>query len=267
MYKKHNKSSQSYDNLNIQHLSTARMCRPYSPPGLTQSKSLANFTTNNNNSNTSSSKKANITRKKVKRRFDFVKLILQRIKIQCIVIKLFIICWMPLFFTVLIDTQFKVSPNVYRYLILIAFSNSSLTPYCYMTILIPQINKYCMPCMRTDGKQSKKKTMHYDAMERYYERLGDRMHNLSGRSSLTSLNMVQQSGFLNTNRQLTVWDQQKVTDNRVETFRFLGVNGNVSSRDGTINYLSEVHVSKFGGTRTNGDNKKSILKLNKYEIS
>lgn len=123
-----------------------------------------------------------------KRRFDFVKLIMQRIKIQLLVIKLFIICWLPLFFTVLIDTQFKISPNIYRYLILIAFSNSSLTPYCYLTILMPCINKYCLPCLRTDGRQSKVKTLYYNEMERYYEKLGDRMHNLSGHSSLSSIN-------------------------------------------------------------------------------
>ena len=134
------------------------------------------------------------TRKVKTRRFDFVKLILQRIKIQFLVIKLFIICWIPLFFTVLIDTKFKVSPTIYRYLILIAFSNSSLTPYCYLTILIPKINKYCLPCFRVDGKQSKKKTEFYNEMERYYEKLGDRMHNLSGKSSLSSLNVKQTNG-------------------------------------------------------------------------
>lgn len=126
-----------------------------------------------------------------KRRFNFVKLILQRIRIQSLVIKLFIICWLPLFLTVAIDIQFKVSTNVYRYLILLAFSNSSLTPYCYLTILIPRINKYCLPCLRTDGKQSKTKTLYYNEMERYYEKLGDRMHNLSGGSSLKSVHQFQ----------------------------------------------------------------------------
>lgn len=136
------------------------------------------------------------TRKVETRRFDFVKLILQRIKIQFLVIKLFIVCWIPLFFTVLIDTQFKVSPTIYRYLILIAFSNSSITPYCYLTILIPKINKYCLPCLRVDGRQSKQKTAYYNEMERYYEKLGDRMHNLSGKSSLSSLNAKRDKGRL-----------------------------------------------------------------------
>lgn len=126
-----------------------------------------------------------------KRRFNFVKLILQRIRIQSLVIKLFIICWLPLFLTVAIDIQFKVSTSVYRYLILLAFSNSSLTPYCYLTILIPRINKYCLPCLRTDGKQSKEKTLYYNEMERYYDKLGDRMHNLSGGSSLRSVHQFQ----------------------------------------------------------------------------
>ena len=123
-----------------------------------------------------------------KRRYDFIKQILQRIKIQFLVIKLFILCWIPLFFTVAIDARFEVSPAIYRYLTIIAFSNSSITPYCYLTILLPCINKYCFSCLRTDGKQSIKKTNFYDEIEKYYEKLGNRFNNLSGESIINSVN-------------------------------------------------------------------------------
>ena len=75
---------------------------------------------------------------------------------------------------------------------MIAFANSSLTPYCYLTILIPKINQFCLPCLRTDGKQSRSRTKFHNEMERYYDKLGDRMHDLSGsKSSLTSANILQ----------------------------------------------------------------------------
>jgi len=121
--------------------------------------------------------------------------------------------------------------------------------------------------MRTDGKQSKKKTMYYDAMEKYYEKLGDRMHNISGSSSLNSLNMMHHSISISpANKKLKLWEEQTATDNQEDTFKFLGVNSHDQKENGkTINYLSNVHVSKFGGNRPNFDAKKSILKLNKYE--
>jgi hypothetical protein len=120
-----------------------------------------------------------------RRRYDFIKQLQQRIKLQFIVIELFIICWLPLFITVAVDAKFEVSPTVYRYLTMLAFANSSLTPYCYLTILVPACNKYCLPFLRTDGRQSKEKTQMYDAIEQYYEKLGDRLHNMSTCSSIS----------------------------------------------------------------------------------
>ena len=127
---------------------------------------------------------------RARHRYDTMKQILQRIKLQFLVIKLFVICWMPLFVTVALDSRFEVSASIYRYLTLVAFANSAITPYCYLTILAPRLNKYCLPFMRTDGKQSRKKTAMRDAMDSYYEKLGNRFFNLSDRSQSVDSIMV-----------------------------------------------------------------------------
>lgn len=95
---------------------------------------------------------------------------------------------MPLFITVTFDAGFEISPSIYRYLTILAFANSSIMPYCYLTILIPCINKYCFSFLRTDGKISNEKTAYYNAVESYYEKLGDRLHNGSNHSSDLELN-------------------------------------------------------------------------------
>jgi hypothetical protein len=77
-------------------------------------------------------------------------------------------------------------------LTILAFANSCITPYCFFTIFLPSINKYCVPCLRTDGKQSRKKSDFYYAVDKYYEKLGDRFQNQSDyKDSIVSSKLTQ----------------------------------------------------------------------------
>ena len=88
--------------------------------------------------------------KKKRKRYDFLKQIMQHIKIQFSVILLFIFSLIPLFLILAIDTNFKIiSINVYRFVCIIACSMPCLTPYCYLTVLIPMLNKYCCSFFKT----------------------------------------------------------------------------------------------------------------------
>jgi hypothetical protein len=88
--------------------------------------------------------------KKKRKRYDFLKQIMQHIKIQFSVILLFIFSLIPLFLILAIDTNFKIiSIDVYRLVCLIACSMPCLTPYCYLTVLIPVSNKYCCSFFKT----------------------------------------------------------------------------------------------------------------------
>lgn len=116
--------------------------------------------------------------------------------------------------------------------------------------------------MRTDGKQSKKKTIYYNAMERYYEKLGDRMHNLSGRSSLNSLDMCKlKRDSTQTDENRPSQEQtykEKSLGNEQQRFQFLGVSSDAN------NYLDSIHCV---GEKEQIGEKKRILKLKKYEMN
>lgn len=89
-------------------------------------------------------------RSQKKKRYDITKQILQNIRIQFIVIFLFILCLSPLFLAIVVDTKFQlISYNIYRVLSIIAFTTPCLTPFCYITILFPMINKCCFKFLRT----------------------------------------------------------------------------------------------------------------------
>ena len=130
----------------------------------------------------------NSTKVKYKRNFDLIKQTLQKIKIQLVLVLFFIICWLPLFITVILGSVVEIPPIAYKYLTMIACTNSSITPYCYLTVLIPQINKFCFPCLRSDGKQNIHKSKLYDAITSYYDKIGDRFHNFH--VSTNSINSI-----------------------------------------------------------------------------
>ncbi|CAF1204040.1 unnamed protein product [Didymodactylos carnosus] len=75
--------------------------------------------------------------------------ILQRITAYNVIIALFIFFWFPLFIVTLCDTN----------------------PLCY-TLLIPKFSDLCLPCIRDDKRNQ------YDTMKSYYNRVGDRFHDL-----------------------------------------------------------------------------------------
>ncbi len=80
---------------------------------------------------------------------DLRKKILQSLKIQFIVIGLFVTCLGPLFLVIVIDFNFKSFTNdIYRWLCLIAFTAPCVTPLCYFTVLVPSANKYCLCCFK-----------------------------------------------------------------------------------------------------------------------
>lgn len=68
---------------------------------------------------------------------------------------------------------------IYRMLTIVAFSYSSLAPYCYLTILMPCINRCCFTWFRTDGKKGKDKMDFYHKVDDYYQKLGLRFHHSS----------------------------------------------------------------------------------------
>ena len=134
---------------------------------------------------------------------DLKKKFLQNIKIQFIVIGLFVTCLGPLFLVIAIDFNFKSFPNnIYRCLCLIAFTAPCVTPLCYFTLLIPSANKYCLFCFKIfrtgifyfcfylilyfygfiqldcflDGISSRKKSELYSSIENYYNIIGKRLN-------------------------------------------------------------------------------------------
>ncbi|CAF0784183.1 unnamed protein product [Didymodactylos carnosus] len=96
--------------------------------------------------------------------------ILQRITAYNFIIALFIISWFPLFIVTLCNTKFGI-PQLLRIFLLIAWSNSSVSPLCY-TLLIPKFGDQCLPCIKGDNRNQ------YDTMKSYYNRVGDRFHDL-----------------------------------------------------------------------------------------
>lgn len=196
----------------------------------------------------------NITKQKYKRNYDIIKQILQKIKIQFIVVIFFILCWLPLFITVSLDARFEVSPTVYRYLTILACSNASITPFCYLTILIPKINKFCFPCLRTDGKRSKNKSKLYDAMTNYYDKLGDRFHNSNSTNSLTDL----YSAYINNENEENVANDGNNNSNKNKTIVELA-----KSSEHMVNIQNSILVSNRSQINNINTNiKKSTLPNN-----
>ncbi|CAF1030532.1 unnamed protein product, partial [Didymodactylos carnosus] len=99
--------------------------------------------------------------------------ILQRIKLNIILIVLFILFWLPLFIVTIIDTKFRLSERLLRILLIIAWSNSSISPLCYL-LLLPKFSDLCFFCLKSDKKNNK-----YDTLTSYYNRVGDRFHDLA----------------------------------------------------------------------------------------
>jgi hypothetical protein len=89
---------------------------------------LSKNTLQNNKTSMCFKNKQNDNKKK-KQRIDMMKQILQRIKLQFLVIKLFILCWMPLFLLVTFDSNFKVSVSIYRFDIFFKFFSNQKGKY------------------------------------------------------------------------------------------------------------------------------------------
>lgn len=92
----------------------------------------------------------------------------QRIQLNILLIVLFILFWFPLFFVSLINTKFDIDEHIPRYLLLLAWSNSSLSPMVY-SILLPRCGSLC--CKRN-------RSTTYDSLTSYYNRIGDRFHDI-----------------------------------------------------------------------------------------
>ena len=150
-----------------------------------RSKSLKDL---RNCSNDAEFNKEKLLKIKHNRNYDMIKQALQKIKIQIILVIFFTLCWMPLFLTVIFGSLVPIAPKVYKYLTMIACTNSSITPYCYLTILIPKLNKFCLPCLRSDGKQNAHKSRLHNVLTTYYDKIGDRFNNFN--LSTTSLNSM-----------------------------------------------------------------------------
>ncbi|CAF3310822.1 unnamed protein product [Rotaria socialis] len=94
-----------------------------------------------------------------------------RIKLNILLIVLFIIFWFPLFIVTLCDIKFKISEQILRYLLLLAWSNSSISPLTYC-LLLPKCNYLCRLCCQKDRSTT------YDSLTSYYNRIGDRFHDI-----------------------------------------------------------------------------------------
>ena len=60
---------------------------------------------------------------------------------------------------------------MFRYLLLFAWSNSSISPITYC-LLLPKCNSNCSLCYRKDRSST------YDSLTSYYNRIGDRFHDI-----------------------------------------------------------------------------------------
>jgi hypothetical protein len=125
---------------------------------------------------------------KYKCNYDMIKQILQKIQVYTILVIFFILCWMPLFITVILGSLIEIPPIVYKYLTMIACTNSSMSPYFFITILIPKLNKFCIPCLRSDGKQNIEESKLYDAITCYYDKIGGRFSSIN--ASNHSINSI-----------------------------------------------------------------------------
>lgn len=93
----------------------------------------------------------------------------QRIQLNILLIVLFILFWFPLFLVTLSAFKLKISEHLLRYLLLLAWSNSSFSPLTYL-LLFPKclhLSSLCCP---------KDRSTTYDSLTSYYNRIGDRFH-------------------------------------------------------------------------------------------
>ncbi|CAF1047468.1 unnamed protein product [Adineta ricciae] len=95
----------------------------------------------------------------------------QRIKLNILLIILFIIFWFPLFISTLFDIKFKLNKQLLRYLLLFAWSNSSLSSLTYL-LFLSRCNDMCFLCLKKDREST------YDSLTSYYNRIGDRFHDI-----------------------------------------------------------------------------------------
>ena len=120
-----------------------------------------------------------LLKNKYKCNYDMIKQILQKIQVYTILVVIFILCWMPLFITVILGSFVKIPNLVFKYLTIFACINSSVSPYFFLTILIPKLNKFCIPCLRSDGKQNIQESKLYDAITSYYDKIGGRFSSIN----------------------------------------------------------------------------------------
>ena len=93
----------------------------------------------------------------------------QRIQLNILLIVLFILFWFPLFLVTLSDIKFQISPHLLRYLLLLAWSNSSFSSLTYL-LLFPK----CLHLSSLHCRKNRSTT--YDSLTSYYNRIGDRFH-------------------------------------------------------------------------------------------
>ncbi|CAF1300621.1 unnamed protein product [Adineta steineri] len=95
----------------------------------------------------------------------------QRLKLNILLIIIFIIFWFPLFILTLFNIKFELHKQILRYLMLLAWSNSSVSPLTYL-LLLPKCSDLCRLCCRKDRSST------YDSLTSYYNRIGDRFHDI-----------------------------------------------------------------------------------------
>ncbi|UJR34383.1 hypothetical protein I4U23_021791 [Adineta vaga] len=117
----------------------------------------------------------------------------QRIKLNILLIILFIIFWFPLFILTLFDIKFKFNKQILRYFLLFAWSNSSLSSLTYLLFLFP-CNDICFLFKKKD------QTSTYDSLTSYYNRIGDRFHDIGKWDDLNKENSLKLDQ-INTNQE------------------------------------------------------------------
>ncbi len=96
--------------------------------------------------------------------------ILKRIETQILIACMFVLCWSPFVLATAIDVESLLSSNDQRILAIVAFSNSSLTPFCYLTTAWSYVKA-------EKARQNPSQNMPSDRqISKYYHKFGSRFH-------------------------------------------------------------------------------------------
>jgi len=90
-----------------------------------------------------------------------------RIQLNILLIVLFIVFWFPLFVVTLVDIKFQINDLIVRYLFLFAWLNSSISALTYLFFF----DQFSFSFRR-------KRLTTYDSLTSYYNRIGDRFHDI-----------------------------------------------------------------------------------------